>query len=228
MTTTFQNLSFSYPDQMEFDTLIQEVFKDHSYYVDLATQTPLIIDAGAHIGTSVLYFHKQYPRARFICIEPNPQNLHYLQLNLAANSVTSVQVIPKALVGARGGEQVPLYLDPTWGVFASLLPGGWTKDRSHTSIRVPTIKLSEIITEPVDILKMDIEGMEMEVLMEAGESLRLVSHCVLEFHQTRPGELETMQRFLARYFSDIEIEKDPRREKRKEHQLYTIKAHRTT
>lgn len=217
-------LHFSYPDQLEFETLIEEAFKKHSYYVDLDTTTPTIIDAGAHIGTSALYFHKQYPKAKIVCIEPNPRNLEFLKKNLSDNDVTTVTIIPKALVGKDAKDHITLYVHPRWGVFSSLQQKGWSQDQEMTPVMVETIKLSEIITAPVDILKIDIEGAEEDVLHEAKDSLRFVSHLLLEYHETHKGQAEHMKRFLSDSFKTITVTKDERKEKNREHQLYLIEA----
>ncbi len=222
--TEYQGLQLSYPAQLEFDTLIEEPFKNHGYYVDLDTQTPLIIDAGAHIGVSALYFHKMYPKATLVCIEPNPTNLPFLFTNLEDNFVENVTIIPKALVGEKGKPTVTLYTHPQWGVFSSLKANGWSEDHKMNPIEVETIKLSEILTKPVDLLKMDIEGVETEVLREAQQKLHFVKHLILEFHETEKDPVEYMQKFLSSFFKDITVTKDLRTEKNRRHQLYLIEA----
>lgn len=223
-TSDIQGLHISYPDQLEFETLVEEAFKKHSYYVDLETSTPTIIDAGANIGTSALYFHKLYPKAKIISIEPNPRNLEFLKKNLEENDVTNVTIIPKALVGKDAERTVILYVHPRWGVFSSLKQKGWSQDQDMSPVEVETIKLSEIISGPVDILKMDIEGAEDDVLKEAKDSLRFVSHLLLEYHETHKGQVEHMERFLSEMFKQITVTKDERKEKNREHQLYLIEA----
>ena len=47
---------------------------------------------------------------------------------------------------------------------------------------MPAVTLSSLLTEPVDLLKLDIEGLETAVLAEAAPRLSLVRRVVLEFH----------------------------------------------
>ena len=63
-------------------------------------QTPVIIDAGAHIGFAAIWFSRLYPDAVIICIEPDPANFEMLEANTAA--LPNVRVICAA-VGARPG-----------------------------------------------------------------------------------------------------------------------------
>jgi hypothetical protein len=60
---------------------------------------------------------------------------------------------------------------------------------------VETVKLSAFITQNIDILKLDVEGAEIEVLKECRDQLPLVNHLFVEFHATkdrRPEELVTL------------------------------------
>lgn len=213
-----------YPDRLEYDTLYEEVFKKHTYYVDLETTTPVIIDCGANIGMTTLYFHKQYPKADITCIEPNPKALYYLERNLEKNGVDNAKVIPKALVGKHGKPTTTLYTNPNWTVFASTKPGGWTGDQAFEPLEVETIKLSELITGHVDILKIDIEGMESDVIEEVQGKLHLVSNCLVEFHQTRTSHPDKVLKILREHFKTIEITEDHRKEKKKTDKLFFISA----
>jgi FkbM family methyltransferase len=218
------SMVIDYPDRLEYDTLYEEVFKKHTYYVDLETSSPVIIDCGANIGMTTLYFHKQYPEARITCIEPNPKALLYLRRNLEKNLVDQVEIIPKALVGKHGKPTVTLYTHPSWTVFASTKAGGWTGDQTFEPIQVESIKLSEVITSPVDILKIDIEGMESEVIEEVQGKLHLVKHCLVEFHQTRTSHPDKILKILREHFHTVEVSEDPRKEKKKTDKLLFISA----
>ncbi len=223
--TTFQDLRINYHDRLEYESLTDEVFKSHSYYVDLPTNTPLIVDVGAHIGVSLLYFHRQYPQAKFICIEPHPQNLYYLHKNIADNGIENVSVIEKAVVGKKETREiVQLYSNNQLTVFSSLHKGGWTGDEKGEPIDVPTLHLSEILDQHVDVLKLDIEGMEIEVLREVAEKLKNVDTVLCEFHKTKDTTEKDILLLLKPYFSHIEIVKDKRKERDSRNQLFLIEA----
>ncbi|MEP7167503.1 MAG: FkbM family methyltransferase [Candidatus Woesebacteria bacterium] len=224
MQTTYRGLTIHYRDQLEMDTLLEEEFKKNQYYVDLPTNTPLIIDGGAHIGTSTLYLHSLYPHARFICIEPDPANIELLSKNLEENDIDQATIISKALVGADSLPSVKLFTNHTFTVLSSLKVGGWTGEDKLEAIDVETIRLSEIITEPVDLLKLDIEGMETVVIEEAQSKLSLVKNLILEFHKTKTHSEEKILRILKNHFKTVNVIRDSRKERNKNNLLLMIEA----
>ena len=64
---------------------------------------PLILDCGANIGFSVLNFKRQFPHARIIAFEPDPQFAPVLHRNMARNGAADVEVI-EAAVWVKHGE----------------------------------------------------------------------------------------------------------------------------
>src|SRR5258708_8147332 len=147
-TTTFRDRVIHYNDEDELNTLLDEVWKKRTYYVDLETNTPYIIDAGAHIGLTTLYLHSLYPQATFLCVEPNPENLLLLRKNLAENNVTNVTILAKAL--SNKVSRVKLFTNPRWTVFSSLKSGGWTGEEQGEYVEVEKTTLSSILDRQVD------------------------------------------------------------------------------
>jgi FkbM family methyltransferase len=71
----------------------------HTYYFETDNPLPFIIDAGAQIGMSTLYFKKQYPGAEIVAIEPNTINFKLLEENIWENQLDNVTTIQAALTG---------------------------------------------------------------------------------------------------------------------------------
>ncbi len=220
--TQFRDLTLHYTDENELKTLLDEIWRKRTYYVDLATNTPVIMDAGAHIGLTTLYLHSLYPQAHFICIEPNPQNIPLLTANLAENGVNDVVIIPKALSANTG--KVKLFTNPQWTVFSSLKGGGWTGEETGEFVEVETVTLSSLLTQPLDLLKMDIEGEETAVIREAQHQLKLVKHLILEFHKTKTHSEDLILRILRKNFASVEMTVDERRERTRTNRLLLIEA----
>lgn len=182
-----QGYTFFYNNDIEFRYLYEEVFKKYIYYVELETQTPRIIDCGAHIGLATIYFKSLYPGARITAFEPEPPNLELLKKNLDVNRMEDVEIIPKALWSAEGKLKLHVDVDQEnhWSSTSSFLRGSWTGTQPTEPIEVETVRLSPYLNEPVDILKIDIEGAETEVLLECRDKLSNVKHLFVEFHATR-------------------------------------------
>jgi hypothetical protein len=60
----------------------------------------------------------------------------------------------------------------------------WGTQRSDQWILVNTVPLADYITGPIDYLKLDIEGMETEVMKSLEPHLHLIRALGLEFHGT--------------------------------------------
>jgi FkbM family methyltransferase len=140
---------------------------------------PLIIDGGSNIGMSLLYFKHLYPKARVICFEPDPQILRVLEENIARNRLSEVTLVNAGLSGRAGT--------------VSFLPDGRDGGRVVASDGMTTVRmerLSTYLAEPVDFLKLNIEGEELPVLQEAADSgtLRNVRELVVEYHGWAAGE----------------------------------------
>ena len=168
-------------DYHTFATLFEELYVAEVYYFSASSPEPLIVDCGSNIGLSVLYFKRLYPKGRVIAFEPDGATFEMLERNVKSNNLPSVTLVKKALCDSVGS--VPFYVSPEK---PGLLVQSMRKEnlaRSEvTSVESET--LSSYLTEPVDFLKMDIEGAEDQVLKDLNETgkLALVREIVLEYH----------------------------------------------
>ena len=176
------------------------------YHFSSDRTDPTIIDAGSNIGMSVLYFKRLYPQARIIAFEPDPAIARLLHENIERNGLAGVTVVEAGL-GAEPGE---LAFMPDGTAGGRLDPEG--------ELKVPVVRLSDYLTEPVDFLKMNIEGEELPVLTEAAATgrLRNIREMVLEYHGWAEGEqrlgqiLELLDREGYRYMvHDFDAESNP-------------------
>lgn len=155
------------------------IFHDLIYHFESERPDPLVFDCGSNLGLSILYFKHVYPNARIIGFEPDPAYFPYLEENIAANGLEEVELIQAALSRTPG--TLPLYSDGRCG---SSLEHNLPRDMRKNWVRyeVPCIRLRDYITEPVDFLKMNIEGAEWEVLADCDDRLRLIRQMVIEYH----------------------------------------------
>jgi FkbM family methyltransferase len=154
---------------------------------------PFIIDCGANIGIAVLFFKTLYPDAEILAFEPDAHAFDILGANVRDNGLAGVTT-HRAAVGAVAGT-TQLYANPAarGSGAASILPG------MPAAEIVPVVQLSTYIDRPVDLLKIDVEGAEMDVLRElaAAGSLTLVREMVIEYHHHAFGNDDTMSNLLT-------------------------------
>ncbi|MDP9364244.1 MAG: FkbM family methyltransferase [Chloroflexota bacterium] len=200
-TATIDGLCFSYAHEKEFATIHRDVFGDREYRFAADSPAPLILDGGAHIGVSVLFFKRLHARARIVAFEPNPTVFSLLQRNVRQNDLADVRLVNAALApeageidfhAQRGGCR-----ERTWG--GSAARNRWLEfdPEASRTIRVPAVRLSSFLDRPVDLLKLDVEGLEAEVLAEAEPVLHRAKEIVLEFHGSSTNPANSLERLLG-------------------------------
>ena len=119
---------------------------------------PLIIDAGAHIGAATVWFKHQFPEARIVAVEPEPENFALLAQNtMGMEGVSTVQ-------GAVASYNGTGYLqDPkceTWGF--RVAP---TQAEDEPAVKMHTMRRLMAMEPDATpfIAKVDIEGGEAEL-----------------------------------------------------------------
>jgi len=138
-----------------------------------------IIDAGAHIGASTLYFAARAPHAEIACIEPEAGNRELLTLNVANRNGPLARIFDAAL-WVRD-EPVALGLGK---VSVSHKVNSQAKVGARVQgKRVPTI-LDDLGWDSVDLLKVDVEGAERDLFEdpELGTWLPRVGTLLVECH----------------------------------------------
>lgn len=119
-----------------------------------------ILDVGANIGTHTVFFAtKVGPKGRVISFEP--QRLIYQMLcgNVAINALLNVTCV-NAVVGASPGEVTIPTLDP----HSSMNFGALSVAGHATGERVSRICIDDLGLEKCDLIKIDAEGMDLDVL----------------------------------------------------------------
>jgi FkbM family methyltransferase len=167
--------------------MYEDIFLRRQYEFESESPAPAIVDAGSNIGLAILFFKRRFPRATVLGFEPDPETFELLTRNVEANRLAGVRIRNEALYDGR--TELELFGDPS-------VPGSPQMTTSRNRLagaakRVPATRLSEHVTEPVDFLKVDIEGAERVVLDELAEAgkLPLVGRMAIEYHHhMEPGE----------------------------------------
>lgn len=157
--------------------------KQHYQRLLQAGQRPLIVDVGANIGASAVWFALTFPEAIVVAVEPESENFRLLEMNTAGLAVQTLH----AAVG--GG--------PGWCTVIDTGMGEWgfrtTAAGSSTPGRVAQVGMEHLMglvpgAAPF-IVKMDIEGSEKEVFSADTAWLTGLPLLVVELHDTMfPGQ----------------------------------------
>ena len=165
-------------------TMIGELLFNEEYALELDTERPFILDCGTNIGLAIYYYKHCWPQARVIGFEPWPVAYEAAQWNIEHNAWDNVIVYPYALADRLG--TLTFHIPKDNSIAGTLTNRCYDDTKGEImNVKVECRCLSEFLTEPVDFLKMDIEGSEKPVLFEAREGLEQVRNLFCEYHFSR-------------------------------------------
>ncbi|GAA4305596.1 FkbM family methyltransferase [Nibribacter koreensis] len=173
----------------------EEIFVLDAYRSEILGKKTLIIDGGSHLGMSVLYFITAYPESKVLSFEPDAKAFQLLQQFVRHNHLSQVTLVNAALAGTTGKLTFFTHADAS----GKLDAGAYTTSTATVPVTVPAQTLSTYLTEPVALLKLDIEGAEVEVIQEliASQKIAMVQEIVLEFHTEIHPSPENLVTLLA-------------------------------
>jgi FkbM family methyltransferase len=158
----------------------------------------VVLDVGANIGLFPLHLATLASEIRIHCFEPNPRSHALLRRNLESNGLTG-WVTPHALAVFDRNGAVVLRRAARSGHRSLLATTLVSPDGGD---EVEAIDLAEALrrsgAERVALLKVDVEGAEIEIVEAAGAAVwARIDRVVLEFHdRIRPGCLARVSRVL--------------------------------
>jgi len=166
-------------------------------------QVRTVLDIGANVGVTALYFSQIFPQARIYAFEPAPDNFAVLQKNVANCSRI------RACNFALGAEDATLELfasdNPVnFGGYSLHPAGSDTSKKRSIPVRKVASVLAELALAEVDVIKVDTEGAEWDILTAFPESvLRSAKYITGELHGNRDFALLD---YLSRWF-DVGLRK---------------------
>jgi FkbM family methyltransferase len=168
---------FAVADGPAFVSQWQAIFMQEHYAFVANTARPRILDCGANVGLAALYWVRNVPGARIAAFEPDPALAALLRTNLMTCGAGHVEVVEAAVLDRSGEAE-----------FATGSPdaGRLQRDRHRTSVR--TVRLRDYLEEHVALLKLDIEGAELDVLRDCAGRLDRVARLFVEFHSFEDRE----------------------------------------
>jgi FkbM family methyltransferase len=190
--------------------ILQEVCIDDCYGVADLSLAPgdTIIDIGANVGVFTLWVATRNPEVQVIALEPSPRMCAYLRENITRSGARNVTAVQSACGGAtreavlfqRGVEAAnSLYAQDNYG------------SRFYPLARTEMLTLDDLFqrfdVRRCKLLKMDCEGAEYEILLNASEAtLRRIERISMEYHVGLNAHTpQELARFLMSNGFDVQV-----------------------
>ena len=133
-----------------------------------------IVDLGANVGFSTLYFAKRYPTAEILAFEPHPDHCKQFEWHVRQNGLAARV---RLIAAAAGTRESRLGLSDAAAGSSLIIP------RGRPSITVSVVDWFESVKcITIDLLKMDIEGSEYELLHDPRFAELEIRTLVMECH----------------------------------------------
>ncbi len=207
-TTNIFGKPFIYHDGASFTATYKELFDSNIYEFKPSRDARTIIDCGANMGLSVLYFSQNYPNHQIIAFEPDPEIFSILKENIETFNLKNVTAYQKAVWDKV--DVLTFFADGKMG-------GRLENTYKHAKpIKIETVPLTDFLSADVDLLKIDIEGAEGVVLNGCRNELHKVRHIFFEYHNSikEPQTLHKLLELVSEqsftyYIKESDIRKKP-------------------
>ncbi|HEV7298776.1 MAG TPA: FkbM family methyltransferase [Tepidisphaeraceae bacterium] len=147
-----------------------------------------VLDLGGNVGLAARFIDTICPQGRFVCVEPDRQNVEQLRINcqpmIDANRLTIVE----GFAGATDGVAAIDRSGGAWGFRKSDSTNGDGADGVPV-YSIPTLLVQHGF-DRVDLLKCDVEGSEAEIFADCRSWIGRVKNLFVETHQ--PYTLERL------------------------------------
>jgi FkbM family methyltransferase len=161
---------------------------------EAAGRKPLIVDAGANIGASAIYFAGLLPGVHVVAIEPDRENFELMSKNI--EGLGGIQAIRGAIASTAGRARV---IDPGRSHWAYRTEPAGESDQARDV--VPRVTMNDIYAAHRSgyypfIAKIDIEGAEQDLFSANTEWVSQTAIVIVELHDWMLPKARTSQPFL--------------------------------
>ena len=174
--------------------VFNQIFVQRAYDIEVTPEPRYIVDAGANIGASTLFFARKYPEAQIAAIEPSSSNMAMLKRN--CGTLSNVRLFENGLYH----HVAPLRIkNPDCGREWSLQVEQCDEaEAEFTGISMNHL-MDTLHFPHIDLLKIDIEGAELEVFSQGySEWINKVNVLIIELHDfCRSGCSQSVFRALG-------------------------------
>jgi FkbM family methyltransferase len=132
----------------------------------LSRQAGAFVDVGVNVGQTLLKVKTRVPGAAYIGFEPNPACFAYAQRLIHANRFTDCTLVPAGLYHSPA--ILPLHLrtagDPGGSIIEGFRRPSHYHHTQHVVVLPGDLMLQNLGAPPVALIKIDVEGAELEVV----------------------------------------------------------------
>lgn len=186
-----------------------EAFNCYNSIKDISA--PVVFDIGANIGTFTSWMAKAFPRGKVYSFEPQRAIFQMLSGNIAINNLYNVYTYNMGLGRENTKvefEEPNYFQENDFGTFS--LVGDIITDKTTDKIVVQINTLDwfmEYYNIPkVHLLKIDVEGMDLDVLVGATKTLKKHFPIIfIEHFDNRKSIIEDIKEFLDEFNYDYEL-----------------------
>lgn len=173
-----------------------QVFKARQYAISLTDRPQRILDLGANIGLSALYFADRFPTATIVALEPDQQNFELALQNTKHNS--RIKMLQKGIWNKNTNLEI---INADAGKDSFMV-------RETNKSGGGCIEATDIVSimrdqgwTGIDLLKVDIEGAEKELFQENFEGwLPATKVIIIELHDhMKKGSSRSVFSAISRY-----------------------------
>jgi len=172
--------------------ILGEVFEHGYYRLPFKIPPSTVLDLGANIGLTAIYFARQFPRSAIACVEPFPANIQLLDRNLHMNAIEA-QVFPVAIDIQDGYVSLERHKYDYGHRIVNSNTAGAGELMDVPTITIPTL-MKRMGWDRIGLLKVDIEGHEKVLFSRDCDWLNRVDAICIEWHGER---LEAEQELTA-------------------------------
>ena len=183
--------------KLEISKDLLKFFDKNSY-----NKKPLIVDCGSNIGSSCLYFSKQFKNSSIIALEPDKDNFEFCKKNIKGNNF---YLLNNAISN----------IEQTVGFKSNHVDSRASKISNDNKNKIKCLTVNNILTEFNSInyfpylIKIDIEGYEKNLFIDNYEWLDKFKIIIIELHDWMlPTEGNSIN--FVKALSDIMVKKKKR------------------
>lgn len=156
--------------------VFRKIFIDKEYDFSFTHEIDTIIDAGANVGFSAIFFASRFPQAKVIAVEPEPSNYELLLKNISPYS--NIYPVQGAVSNKRGAFKITNKEADNWNFQFEDSNEGDGEGDFYTI----TYLMEKFGLEKIDFLKIDIEGGEEMLFQDHYEWLEKTRSLSIELH----------------------------------------------